>query len=67
MQYCYRYWAWTMDIRANEAELMHDLALWHCVVEHGTDSINIWVPEQSDTLLRIKYPALRRHPIFDRY
>jgi hypothetical protein len=45
MQYCYRYWAWAAEIRANEAELMRDLELWNCEVERKSDSISVWVPD----------------------
>lgn len=67
MQYCYRYWAWTADIRANEVEFLKDLRLWNCQVEQSSDCITIWVPERSDVLFKVKYPNVRRHPVFDRY
>jgi len=67
MQYCYRYWAWAAEIRANEAELMRDLELWNCEVERKSDSISVWVPESALVLFQIKYPTLRAYPVFDRY
>jgi hypothetical protein len=67
MQYCYRYWAWTTEIRDSEAELMRDLQLWHCEIERKGDSITVWVPESALALFQIKYPTMNPYPVFDRY
>lgn len=66
MRRCYRYWAWCADI-GNEVDFLLDLETWHCSIEYHTDYVDIYVPEQSDMFIQLKYPTLQRHPIFDRY
>lgn len=67
MEYCYRYWSWTVDIKTNEAEFIRDLQQWGCLVESRQDCIDIWIPERCHSLVLLKYPDLQRHPIFDRH